>query len=261
MDCQKTPSSLWTASDRHVDISRDARVWKGFGDVAITRSSKLLVVFKEGDGHGVWDCRWSKLCLVESTDGGRTWGNRRVLVDAGRLEMRSDGGWAPYDYQRWLDDKAMPLRGWMIDVGKMSSLSDGTMMITTCCRDMCDSAKPVGFNLFSHDEGQSWIDPVPCGFPVYGPSRTAETASGELLTLGGAGQNQVWASSDRGQHWRQVSELPAVTWYRPAEVGLTRREDGSIVLIQGTRQIGETTLQGWPAHRTASSWQRLRGTQ
>ena len=59
-------------------ISRDDSVYECFPDMTKTPSGKLICVFRESTHHG--DLDGSRLVYTESTDEGKTWGERKALT-------------------------------------------------------------------------------------------------------------------------------------------------------------------------------------
>ena len=60
-------------------ISRDDSVYECFPHLCLTRSGRILLVYRESNGHVASD--FCRLVLRRSDDAGRTWSDRFVLRD------------------------------------------------------------------------------------------------------------------------------------------------------------------------------------
>ena len=94
--------SIHGLADRHVTIDRDDDLYQAYADVALSDDGRMICVWREAAGHPSGS--WARLVFRESTDLGRTWGERRVLAD------ESTCHWA------------MP---------RINKLPDGTLLIAT----------------------------------------------------------------------------------------------------------------------------------
>ena len=111
-----------------------------FPDGVRLADGRLLVTYREGAGHVRSEGR---LMLVESADGGRTWGPPWVAVD-GRYDDRDP---------------------------KLAVLADGTILLSYFVIDWSTRPRHTTHGAYvcrSTDAGRSWSEPVPVGTSMAG---------------------------------------------------------------------------------------------
>ncbi|QDT73111.1 BNR/Asp-box repeat protein [Lacipirellula limnantheis] len=272
----QAPHSLVSAdSPKHAVISRGeaAGPYQAFPDVCRLPNGDLACVFYAGYGHvslptAEWP-RGGRICVVESSDEGRTWSEPRVLFDGpqddrdphiaalrdGRLacsffQYRSVDGKIEHDVclvesfdgGRTWDAKPRVLAAdrWAVSA-PVRELPDGTQLLGVYTGD---ASTAYGAVLRSTDGGQSWSDPVAID-PNSGVRLDAETdvlrlPNGKILAaLRGDGQvNLHFATSDdQGVTWSPVEDSgflghsPHLTKLSTGEILLTHRQPATSLHI------------------------------
>lgn len=205
-----TMRSLDEIPGRYADIWRIPGRFTKNPDIIRFPSGKLLLVFCDVDGH--WAEEVSRITTLESTDGGWTWSNRRVIAEADRRKGE----------ERWVTPR-------------ISLLRDGRVLLI-CDHDdysHCHEDQPSGIWLWeSRDQGRTWSKPLLTGVPGIEPDRIVELSDGTLLM--GAHMTFranrklaefVMRSSDGGRTWKQMSIV--------AQDKVHHHCEGAIVVLKG----------------------------
>lgn len=200
-------------------ISRDDRVSENFPDLCLTTSGRVLLVYRESNGHVASE--YCRLILRFSDDTGHTWSERQIIAD----QNRSTG----------------VLSTW--NCPKIQQLKDGRIALT------CDNYNfPPGewvhgtsnaHNViwFSENEGTSWSAPEHTKVPGICPDKITELPDGRWLLpttayheqTGNALQN-ITSSSDGGQSWGASQVICSDPSYQLAEGSIVACPDGEIVI-------------------------------
>jgi len=168
-------------------VSRNDLVFEIHPDLALTKTGKVICVYRESDWHDPVD--FAHIILRESIDGGRTWGRRRVLAESRGKDKQFDRLKCP----------------------RVSQLSDGRLVIICDVIHGYESARttPVAPSLlwWSEDDGNSWSHPQSMSIRGIVPDRVRETPGGALITAteahGETGESFVAAfrCEDGGKSW------------------------------------------------------------
>lgn len=165
---------------RHI-VSRDENIYEAWPDVVLTDGGKLICVFAECNHH--LDRTNARITLVESTDRGRTWSEKKYLSE------RSDG----------INFFNCP---------RISKLKDGRLAIV-CDYVLEDENKNAEIHLwFGDGEGNEWGEEINLGFKAIVPDKLTELESGRWI-LGGQFKSAetkkleqfLWYSDDKGKTW------------------------------------------------------------
>jgi hypothetical protein len=152
-----------------------------FPDVALTRGGVLVCAYFEGDLHSP---NWSQIVLKTSTDWGATWSAGVVLA---RASYEDDG-------HCW-------------NCPRLSVLPDGRLILICDYEDR--SEERAVWAWWSHDEGESWSEPVRILDEGLCPDRVVALPSGRLLLSADCdekGQN-LFTSDDGGTSWVRHSTI------------------------------------------------------
>ena len=229
-----------------------------FPDVVGLPDGRLLATYREGEGHVASDGR---ILVVDSADGGRTWGPPRVAVD-GEFDDRDP---------------------------KLAVLADGTVLLSYFVTDWSTSPRHTGLGTYvrrSTDGGLTWSSPARVttamagghgGAPGWAASHGAAAAlpGGDLLmplygTLPGGERwhrATVVRSTDGGRTWAGESLIAATDGVHFQEPTLTVLADQVVALIRTTADVaylsrsadaGHTWSTAEPTDMPASSHHALR---
>jgi hypothetical protein len=253
-------------------ISRGAAAgpYQAFPDACRLRNGDILCVFYAGYGHvSLPNDGWPKggrICLVRSSDEGRTWTAPEVLFDDGRdnrdphVAQMSDGTLICSFFSLYLEGEARKGTGSQIvrsrDGGKtweteawavspdhycsapVRELPDGTYLLGTYHeRD----GKAWGGVIRSTDRGETWSAPIEIG-KESGAYLDAET---DVIPLKDGSLYAALRSSQVNMHFATSNDL-GLTWSPAQDIGFkghaphfTRLSNGEILL---THRVPATSL-------------------
>lgn len=198
-------------------VHRNDETYCSFPDLVRTEAGKLICVFREADDHRAQN--FSRIALIESEDGGKTWAKKRILSD-GKMDI--------------------PDSTFVWNCPRISLLSGNRLVIT------CDIHKSREHRLavnnhkassvyywISSDGGESWTEPINTKAIGIVPGRMLEASDGSWLFCThyesriGKLVEVVYRSEDQG-----------VTWEAP----IVAAENPEYNLNEGTMLSYETTL-------------------
>jgi len=221
---------------RHAIVSRDDSVYECFPDVARTRSGRLLVIYRESDGHQARE--FCRLVVRASDDEGETWGARTVLV----ATVQQEGVLLEYNCPR-----VVQLRD-----GRLLALCDAFPIPPG--EDFTERHAYTRF-WWNTDDGVTW-SPEPLETPVMGvvPDRVVELSSGvwllgshERLADSGVYRQMVYRSTDAGRTWEGPTTICATPEYEACEGSILPLPDGTLVCY-----MRENSGRGLPALKCLS---------
>lgn len=196
--------------NQHI-ISNKSGIYECFPDIAMTRSGKLICVYRESAHHA--DLNNSRLILRESGDGGRTWEEAKALTPT------SDASFA-YNCPR------------------ISALPDGSLAI------LCDIADRRAGETYenrmeqhlwrSYDDGESWQGPEVLPFRGIVPDKYKVLSNGRHIfgihgknTATGKLEQYAYYSDDGGKSWTK-SVVASDERYNLCEVSILEVRDGTL---------------------------------
>ena len=136
--------SLDAVADRQVMVWRPEGRFTKNPDLIRFPGGKLMLVYNDCDAH--WPQETTRLTTLESHDGGKTWGNPRVVSEADPRKGE----------ERWVTPR-------------ISRLSDGRLVVICDQNDFShihEDQPPGIWSWFSSDEGRSWSVPRLTGVPA-----------------------------------------------------------------------------------------------
>ena len=218
---------------------RQVVVWRPEGrftknpDLIRFPSGKMMLVYNDCDAH--WPQETTRITTLESLDGGKTWGNPRVVSEADKRKGQ----------ERWVTPR-------------LSRLRDGRLAIICDQNDFSHvhEDQPPGIWIwFSSDEGRSWSEPVLTGVPGFEPDRIVELGDGTLLMA-----SQVYfkatrklgafvmRSTDGGTTWKDRSIIAADVVHHHTEGAIVVLSDGTLGCV-----LRESNHHGYPSYLSLSS--------
>ena len=196
--------SISDEAARHVVIDRDDDIYQAYVDVALTRSGKLVCVWRETAAHA--EGEWARLVMKHSLDLGRTWSDRILLADSSKI--------------LWLLSNILCLR-------------DGRLVINAC------SVGGESYLFWSEDDGETWSEPREIDVEGIAPRRPVELPNGTLLQSlsqefprknhwRNNNRTVVYQSTD-GDAWSFLSVAAESDILAPCEAPIVQLHDGTLV--------------------------------
>lgn len=245
----KPPESVGVSIEKFT-ISRDDSVYECFPSLTRCDNGRIVLVYRESDGHKVKT--FCRLIVRVSDDGGKTFSDRQVLVDA----KHADGH---------IDQYNCP---------KVQQLKDGRVLIT--CDRFC---VPPGENgddcrashvlfWFSSDHAQTWSKPVDSGVLGIMPDEVVELPDGawllatQFVNPGTVDLHQcAHRSADGGKTWGEAIVVASKKGYKFCEASIVRVPGGELVCY-----VRENSGKGRPIYKCISadgglSWKGPYATQ
>ncbi|MBC8869623.1 MAG: exo-alpha-sialidase [Planctomycetes bacterium] len=196
-------------------------------------NGELVITCREATDHLAPDGR---IVIVRSSDGGKTWGPREVILDGDNVDHRAApilelpcGDWVALDYRAgglYSEDGAFGVDqprsatlwgAWSEDRGKTWSYSAKPLTV------------PEAANLYAEVERPPVI--LPSGRLLVGANYRPTTAT-KTTSVGIA----IFSSDDNGRSWQVLSRVPP----RPFIVGeaaLLRTDSGKILLLSRSQEF------------------------
>lgn len=212
-------------------------------DIIRFPSGRMMLVFCETDQH--WALKFSRITTLESTDGGKTWGNPRVVAEADIQKGE----------ERWVTPR-------------ISRLGSGRLVII-CDHDdyhYYHEDRPSGIWMWtSGDEGRTWSQPRLTGVPGIEPGRVTELADGTLLMNAHMAFRDnfkmaefVMRSTDGGQTWKDLVPIAKDKVHNHVEGHILVHSSGALACI-----LRENNHNGYPSYAAYSndqgrSWSKPR---
>ncbi len=197
-------------------VWQDARHFTKNPDMVRLPLGKLLCVFNLTNAH--WPYEYAKITVIESEDGGRTWGNPRVI------------------------DESFPQKGEEPFVTpRISLLRDGRLVILCDQNDYrhCHESQPPGiYAWWSEDGGKTWSKRQVTGIPGIEPDRVRELPDGTLIV----GSHYMFASThklgqvvlrsfDGGKTWGDLAVVASDKVHNFCEGAIVPMSSGRIACI------------------------------
>ncbi|MFC5466278.1 sialidase family protein [Lederbergia graminis] len=208
-------------------ISKDPDWYEAWPDVALTEAGKLVCVFSQCTHHG--DRSQTRLMLIESTDRGRTWTNKRAFTDI------TNG--LPY----W-------------NCARISRLRDGRLVIAADLITEKKEAAARNYIWIGDKEGTSWSEPILT--PVEGivPDKLCELESGRWLLsahqrnpVSGYPEQRLWYTDNQGDNWTGPIIVASQPGLKLCEVSILPLDDGTLVAY-----MRENSGEGWDCYKSIS---------
>lgn len=190
-------------------ISRDDSVYEAWPDLVLTASGKLICIFSECVHHK--DRSKTRIVMKESTDRGRSWGEKIYLTE------QTTGTYY------W-------------NCGRISRLSYNRLVI------VCDKvygggeSKAVNYLWFSDSDGQSWEGPFETPATGIVPDKLLELKSGrwilsahEKSPVHGFLEQKLWYSDNKGETWSDPIIVASQEGLKLCEVSILQIPDGTLV--------------------------------
>ena len=233
--------SLDAVADRQVMVWRPEGRFTKNPDLIRFPGGKLMLVYNDCDAH--WPQETTRLTTLESHDGGKTWGNPRVVSEADPRQGE----------ERWVTPR-------------ISRFSDGRLVIICDQNDFShihEDQPPGIWSWFSSDEGRSWSEPHLTGVPGFEPDRIVELNDGILLMASQIFFKAtrkigvfVMRSTDGGMIWKDRSMVAADAVHHHSEAAIVVLADGSLACV-----LRESNHHGYPSylcfsHDGGRNWSR-----
>ena len=225
-----------------VTVSRNDEIYEFVPDVAILPSGKLVCIYRESDGHSVQ--QWSRLVTRSSVDGGRTWSECCVIVEA----FPDESGVV----LKWNCPRIVCLHN-----GRLLALCD---VLPVPPNENTDLTNAKIFFWWSDDGGDTWSEPNET--PIFGivPDRLIELSTGAWLVATHVRMNGdqfdragkltqiVHHSDDEGQSWQGPIIIGQDVDYNLCEGSILALTDKMLVCY-----MRENSGLGLPAFKSVSN--------
>lgn len=217
-----------------ITVARNDEVYECFPDLVRTDTGKIITIYRESEAHG---CReFSDLIMRHSTDDGRTWSDREVLIES----EKEDGVLFKWNCPR------------------ISQLSDGRLVALCDGYDIppgeISTRDAVTYMWFSDDDGETWSGPQETPITGIVPDQLIETADGTWLVAAHVGRKaqrglwqRVFRSEDGGETWEGPITVAKRDGLNLCEASVIQLPDGRLVAY-----MRENSRKGWSAYKAIS---------
>jgi len=223
-------------------VSKDDSIYEAWPDVVLTAGGKLIAVFTECTRHS--DRENARIVLVESTDRGRTWSEKKYLTEI-----------CPADNY--------------FNCARITKLPDGTLAI------LCDKltrnpeikaeCQSSEIHLWTADpEGNEWRHEATYPFCGIVPDKLLELPSGRRIIAAHFRNEKtdkleqyLWYSDDHGKTWSDRVTVAASPEYNLCEVSLLPCGENTLVaLLRENSGLGEDILMT-VSHDEGETWSEI----
>ena len=193
-------------------VCRDDSIFEGWPDLIRLKSSRMLLVYNECNGHG--DRDHSRITMRTSDDFGKTWSEKRYIGP----ETQHGDNWNSI---------------------RVSQMSDGRILL------VCDrvigvetSAETELYLWESTDDGKTWNEGKRIGIHGYCSDKIRELSGGTLMlcvsvfnSMSGKTEVLAYRSTDNGKTWSGPVTAAADPRYTFIEPALLELKDGTIAVF------------------------------
>lgn len=193
-------------------------------DFCLLPDGRILCVFLEADQHIPF--HYSRIILLQSADGGHTWGDRRIIADG-----------SPVDF--WGSAETVEREPWITP--RISRLRDGRLVINCDKDDMAhahESQKPGICAWWSTDDGETWSGPYQTGVPGIEPDQVVQLDDDTLLMGSHFGVARtlkigqfVSRSMDGGRTWPELVSIASDDVHNFCEGAIVQLASGRLVCV------------------------------
>ena len=215
------PERVWT-------VWRPAGRFTKNPDIVRFASGRMMLVYSDSDQH--WAQGVTRITTLESTDGGKTWGNPKVIAEADVSKGQ----------ERWITPRITLLKS-----GKLIIICDHDDY-----RHAHEDQPPGIWIWFSDDEGRTWSEPRLAGVPGLEPGRIIELTDGTLLMSSQMNFRDnfkigefVMRSKDGGLTWDNMSIIAKDRVHNFCEGQLTILSSGVLACV-----MRENNHNGYPSY-------------
>ena len=206
-------------------VSCDEAVYEAWPDLVLTDGGKLICVFTECEHHV--DRNNSRIAIVESTDRGRSWSQKRYLTE----KMSAEDNF---------------------NCSRISKMPDGTLVII-CDRVYGGEVKGRAELYVWHGDGEGldFGEPTVLDFCGIVPDKVKVMKCGRVLISAhfrsektGKLEQYLWYSDDKGKSWSDRVTVAADPALNLCEVSLIETDDGALVaFLRENSRLGYDILK------------------
>lgn len=220
---------------RTVTVSNKPDVYECFPDVVLSPGERLVVVYRESDGHIAGD--FSHIVWRTSDDLGCTWSPGRHLTQSYRADGR---------LEKW-------------NCPRISRLSDGRLAVV-CDRysqppgERFREQPPLVYLWLSSDDGETWQGPASTAAEGIVPDKLVELSDGSWILAAHRGFppewrliQRAWHTTDQGKGWHGPITVASQEGLNLCEASIIEAPDGTLIAY-----MRENSGCGWPIFKAFS---------